>query len=270
MKYSRGSLFVAAMLFVIMVSEYALLNYSNAPVYIGDALRKPQSSQGSNAQALYWYRMAAERGVPAAERKLGDLYRVQPGAVLRPEKDASLGIGQSDSLALEWYGRAAQHQDTVGEARYGALLLQQAQRNPDARPADYQESLRWLQLAARANNAEAEDNIGWQYFNAQGVPQDAKEAIRWWKLAAANGGHAAQCHLGMMYAKGSHAPGFDSVDPDERQSYLYLTLCGQPAGPEHAAFLSAAVDLPPADVEALKKQASGMAKPPKDADGESF
>jgi len=272
MKYSTGSLVVLFLLFAIMVSEYAALNYSDAPVYIGNALRQTKQSHGSNALALYWYKMAADRGSPLAQRKLGDLYRVQPGAALRPDKDVSLGIGQSDALALEWYGKAAQQNDIVGEARYGNLLMQQAQRNPLAKPADFQESLRWLHMAAEKNNSQAQDDIGWQYFYAQGVPQDTQEAIRWWKLSASNGGHAAQCHLGMMYAKGSREPGFDSVDADEAQSYLYLTLCAPPSpGPAHDAFLSAAVDLPAAQVATLKKQAGDMAATAKkDADAENF
>ena len=56
--------------------------------------------------------------------------------------------------------------------------------NGEVVPQDYQEALKWYQLAAEKGNAYAQSDLGDMYYNGEGVPQDYEEALKWYRLAA--------------------------------------------------------------------------------------
>ena len=71
---------------------------------------------------------------------------------------------------------------------------------------DYATALReWRPLAAQ-NHAAAQANLGFMYYNGEGVPQDYAEAVRWYRKAAAQGYARAQVVLGTMYELGRDVP----------------------------------------------------------------
>ncbi len=49
---------------------------------------------------------------------------------------------------------------------------------------DYAEAVSWFRKAAEQGNANAQNNLGWCYYNGKGVPKDRTKAIEWWKKAA--------------------------------------------------------------------------------------
>ncbi len=71
---------------------------------------------------------------------------------------------------------------------------------------DYATALRlWRPLAAQGH-ASAQYNLGFMYFNGQGVPKDDAEAVKWYRLAAAQGNAYAQRDLAFMYDYGRGVP----------------------------------------------------------------
>jgi len=53
--------------------------------------------------------------------------------------------------------------------------------------SDNSTALRKLQSAAARGDANAQYNLGWLYFDGEGVPQDDVEAYAWFSVAAAQG-----------------------------------------------------------------------------------
>ena len=64
----------------------------------------------------------------------------------------------------------------------------------------------WVQRAADANLAMAQDKLGRMYLFGYGVPQDTSEALSWLQRAAKHGAPAAQLELGQLYAVGTLVP----------------------------------------------------------------
>lgn len=54
-------------------------------------------------------------------------------------------------------------------------------------------------FAAEQGNSNAQTKLGWIYQNGQGITQNYQEAIRWYQLAAQQGDPIAQNNLGVLY-----------------------------------------------------------------------
>ena len=63
-------------------------------------------------------------------------------------------------------------------------------------------AVKWYTLAAEQGDAEAQCNLGLCYYNGDGVKQSYTEAIKWWKKAAEQGNAFAQYNLGFCYENG--------------------------------------------------------------------
>jgi hypothetical protein len=55
---------------------------------------------------------------------------------------------------------------------------------------------------AKAGDAAAQYNLGYDYYLGQGVPQDYALAAVWWRKAAEQGNSSAQGNLGLLYFEG--------------------------------------------------------------------
>lgn len=75
-----------------------------------------------------------------------------------------------------------------------------------ANRGDHATALREWRPLAEEGNADAQFNLGLQYYSGQGVPQDYVLARQWWEKAAAQGHVAAQLSLGTLYAYGYGVP----------------------------------------------------------------
>ena len=67
---------------------------------------------------------------------------------------------------------------------------------------DFQEALRWAQLAADQGSAAGQGVLAAAYNTGSGVEQDSGEALRWSRLAADQGDSWGQVVLGIMYSNG--------------------------------------------------------------------
>jgi hypothetical protein len=86
---------------------------------------------------------------------------------------------------------------------------------------DHQEAARWYRAAAEQNDATAQSNLGWMYWQALGVPQDHAEAAMWYQRAAEQNEPIAQCNLGWMYREGI------GVHRDDAEAVKWLRLAAE-------------------------------------------
>ena len=54
------------------------------------------------------------------------------------------------------------------------------------------EAVKWYRLAAEQGDAAAQYNLGFAYYNGEGVEQDYAEAVKWWQMAAEQGDEIAK------------------------------------------------------------------------------
>jgi hypothetical protein len=71
---------------------------------------------------------------------------------------------------------------------------------------EYMESFRWYIHAANQGSAQAEQNLGFLYYNGFGVQQDYSQAALWYRKAADQGLPVGESSIGWMYQKGLGVP----------------------------------------------------------------
>jgi TPR repeat protein len=68
------------------------------------------------------------------------------------------------------------------------------------------EALKWLRLAAKQGQADAQLSLGAALFYGEGTNKDWGEALRWYRKAAKQGNSSAQFNIGHMYRCGEGLP----------------------------------------------------------------
>ena len=74
--------------------------------------------------------------------------------------------------------------------------------NGDGVPKDDAEAVKWFRKAADQGYAVAQYNLGVMYADGDGVAENDAEAVKWFRLAADQGDAGAQYNLGHLYAYG--------------------------------------------------------------------
>ena len=100
---------------------------------------------GKHANALAWYRKAADQGYAEAQVILGWHYHTGEGV---PQDD--------DEEAVRWYRLAAGQGHAQAQYNLGV-----AYRDGDGVPQDDVESIRWFRLSADQGHAPAQFMCGW-------------------------------------------------------------------------------------------------------------
>ena len=83
---------------------------------------------------------------------------------------------------------------------------------------DFATALQLWRPRAELGSEVAQVNLGFMYYNGQGVPQDDGEAAKWYRLAAEQGNANAQSNLASMYYIGQGVP------QDYVQAYMWVDL----------------------------------------------
>ncbi len=151
-----------------------------------------QNAQGvprDYAEAMTWFRKAAEQGNGRAENAIGFLY------------DKGWGVPQDYAQAMRWYRMAADHGYSSAVRNVGILY-----KNGWGVPQDYAEAMRWFRKAADQGNAEAMNSIGVLFEYGLGVPQDYAQAMSWYRKAADQGNLTAETNIGLLYERGRGVP----------------------------------------------------------------
>ena len=136
-------------------------------------------------EALRWYEIAADQGLPEAQRALANAYfhaRGVPKDMREGNRRLRLAAEAGDPIA----------QRDLGFHHAKGLGL----------PRDEVEAVRWFRMAADQGDKYAQYNLGFAYGNGRGVKKDEQAALHWYQLAAAQDMNDAQCALGLIYEHG--------------------------------------------------------------------
>ena len=137
------------------------------------------------AEALNYYRKAAEQENPIAQNQLGWMYH------------SGLGVEQDFAVAMYWYLKSAEQGKAIAQNNLGCMY-----KNGFGVKRDYAEALSWFQKAANQNNSHALCNLGLMYHHGLGVGQSYIVARSYYRKAARKGSDVAQANLGWLYFNG--------------------------------------------------------------------
>jgi TPR repeat protein len=121
-----------------------------------------QGVQQDFAEAMRWYRKAAEQKEPHATCRIADLYR------------DGKGVERNLDEAAKWYQREAN--GTCRGAQVNLGLIFEAQHNMP-------EALKWYRRAAEGGETSAQAKLGDILSDGFTVPSDYVEACQWLILA---------------------------------------------------------------------------------------
>ncbi len=149
------------------------------------------------AQAVIWYRKAADTGNRDAIFQLATMY------------EQGRGVPQDQKQALDWYRKAALLGDGDSQVKLGRAYL-------DGKGVDRNEgeATAWFQRAADQGNLYALNRLGAMYAEGKGVRKDEARGVKLFQAAAAKGDAQGQFNLAAMYAKGRGIAKSDSAAND--------------------------------------------------------
>lgn len=179
---------------------------AQAALALAGLVRHGLGGPADPARALELYTLAAEAGLPGADRELGLLLMQQ---------------NRFDE-AIVWILEAAEVGDPNAQAVLSELyLLGIAVEQSDS------SSLHWLEQAAAAGHMSAQRDLAARYWSGVGVPQDRDRAFSLLQAAADGGNVTAQIDLGWMNYRGLGIP----VDYGlARQYFNAAAEAGSPEG----------------------------------------
>ena len=121
-------------------------------------------------------------------------------------------------------------------------------------PPDAAEAVAWYRRAAEQGDATAQYNLGGMYREGRGVPQDAAGAVAWYRRAAEQGHARAQYNLGGMYAEGRGVPP-DAVEAHMWLTIAASRSTGAEREQIMTARAAVAVRMTPTDVREAERRA---------------
>ena len=136
----------------------------------------------------------AEKGSPAAQTALGQLYEQGVDFALDPEK------------AMYWYRRSATKGDALAEFHIGSLYERGA-----GVARDYVEAAKWYKRASDRGNESAQAALAFLYDRGLGVERDFLEARALYKLASRSWARVETFPLEYTYTTGRN--GVTSASP---------------------------------------------------------
>lgn len=189
---------------------------------LGRALDRGRLGVATNqAEAVKWYRKAAEQNFAEAQCNLGGSYGLGRGvaqdyveAVKWSRKAAEqnyapaqydlgccyargYGVAKDAVEAVKWYRKAAEQNDPSAQVALGWRYLM-----GQGVVKDEVEAAKWYRKAAEQNDAKAQASLGTCYYDGCGVETNQLEAVKWWRKAAEQNIACAQASLGSCYARG--------------------------------------------------------------------
>ena len=196
-----------------------------AQCYLGRLYAKGIGVAKDEAQAAYWFRLAADGGNAEAQRNLAFALlngrglpkdEVEGIRRLRLAADAAdvpaqrqlgyhyasgIGLPQDEALAVRWFGLAARKDDVFAQYNLAFALA-----NGRGIARDPLEAIRWYQLAADQGMPEAQVALGLIYEHGVGVPVDYGKSVHWNRQAAKKANAEACNNLGWLYENGLGVP----------------------------------------------------------------
>jgi TPR repeat protein/DNA-binding response OmpR family regulator len=156
------------------------------------------------AEALNWYRRAAEQGHVEAQFSVGLCYALGKGVSQDHAEARARYWNASDqdlTEAVKWFRTAAEQGHA--EAQFNLGLHYAFGRGV---VKDHAEAFKWYRKAADQGHTKAQFSVGLCYAVGSGVSQDYAEAVRWFRKAADKGNTEAQFVVGLCHAFGWGVP----------------------------------------------------------------
>jgi len=137
----------------------------------------PAGASAAEAADIAALRAKAAAGDAAAQRQLGESYRL------------GRGVPVDLTAARDWYRRAAEQGDRAAEDEYGLLLFRSGRQ---------QDAMSWIARSAERGEARAQYVYGTALFNGDYVLRDWGKAYAMMTMAARGGVEAAANSLAQM------------------------------------------------------------------------
>jgi TPR repeat protein len=174
------------------------------------------------AKAIYYTRLAADKGWDNAVLILEYIYRTGPGA---PEDYKE---------SLQWFQRASAQGDAL--AMFGLYLSFKYGRGVSE---NEKEATNWLTKAAESGHALAQCELGyyfehmdWDRFHEISHFRDMRDAVPWYRRSADQGWTDGQYWLGLCYLEGK------GVDLDEEKGLEWMRKAADAGGSRPLAKLA--------------------------------
>ncbi|MBQ7217561.1 MAG: SEL1-like repeat protein [Synergistaceae bacterium] len=175
-RYTHQNMRIAAALMVIW-GIFAVISFISKPTNSPPKDAIAQYNLGvkyhnakNYAEAVKWYRKAAEQGYAMAQFNLGYMY------------DQGYGVRQDYVGAVKWYHKSAEQGLALAQNYLGGMY----DRGKGVKQ-DYVEAVKWYRKAAKQGNAPAEYNLGTMYENGTVVVKNLQETRKWYQKAADHG-----------------------------------------------------------------------------------
>lgn len=185
--YEEGNYTKAYELFLSVSDDKVAQNYLGLMYTNGFGLISTYGYgvETNDAEALKWYRKAAEQGNAAAQNNIGVMYQY------------GRGVKQDYNEAVGWYRRSAEKGNTTAQNNIGSMY-----EHGYGVSKNYMEALNWYRRAAEQGDATAQNNIGAIYEYGHSVIQNYTNALEWYQRSADQGNISAYMSLGRMYEHG--------------------------------------------------------------------
>jgi TPR repeat protein len=161
-------------------------NHALAQVYLGVCYENGQGVVKDEVEAVKWYRKAADQNDALAQHNLWVCYA------------SGKGVTKDEVEAAKWYRKAAEQKDA--NVQWGLGVCYAIGEGGVAK--DEVEAVNWYRKAAEQNYGLAQRSLGDCYYEGRGVPKDYVEAVKWYRKAAEQNHTEAGYSLGVCYARG--------------------------------------------------------------------
>ncbi|HAK61591.1 MAG TPA: hypothetical protein DCO77_14650 [Nitrospiraceae bacterium] len=138
----------------------------------------------NDAEAVTWYRKAAEQGDSDAQGNLGLMY------------ENGRGVKQDYKKAMNWYQKSAKQGNVIGQNNIAGLYF-----NGRGVKKNDKKAIAWYRKAAKQGNALAQNSLGGMYVKGWGVKKDVNKGLEWIMKAAKQGLPDAQKNVFSIYYK---------------------------------------------------------------------
>jgi TPR repeat protein len=176
------------------------------------------------AEAMKWYKKAAEGGDRGAQFELAEMYN-RMNDFGKSENSRRVGVTDSDcdyESAMKWYLKAAgsKHPHPGAMYRIGMLYLE-----GKGVPQDTETAIKWLELASKGGAGWASEELTNLYRSGKETKKNVSRAIELLNEQAERGSKTAHRQLGMMYYFG------DEVPTDDNLAFKHLSALLEAPGP---------------------------------------
>lgn len=178
-------------------------------------------NRGNYAEAVKWYRKAANKGDNKARNDLGNCYYGGKGvekdeleavrwfwdAAVQGDAEAQNSLGDcyyygkgvevNETEAAEWYQGAADKGHAGAQTKIGNCYYY-----GNGVKKDYAKATEWYQKAAIQGNIKAQKKLGDCYYSGRGIVQNYEKAAKWYQKVAEQGYADAQTKIGNCYYSG--------------------------------------------------------------------